>query len=552
MILTRFVQGAALAAGLSAAALAPSAQLSGNYTVDPNGAGPNNFTSMSAAVGALGAGVSGPVTFTVQPATYQGLLVLTPVNGASSINTISFVVPGSTPATLDANGSSLGILGFDAAWFRFNNFKVNNFTNYGMYLFGISSPGSNNNVFTNVEFDAPATTSSTVRCCYFQSSYFNTFNQCKFRGGAYCLYHSQCSSNTYDGCTFDGKGSARYCVYLINNNDSDNLFQNCFIHDCSSTGYGLYVNASQYGNMFWHNTVIVNATNSAVWAGNCCAWSRACSYRNNIFVNMGSGSAMKYGCNSSTLDYNDFDYNCYYAPNTTTGTVEAENSGIGFTGGTLAAWKTFFAANQTSIVPTGGGTSWDQNSVEGDPMLISLMAPYDIHLQPGSPLIDAGTTNYIAGAWISFPASTVATDIDGEPRGLLVDIGADEDGARLTATGTATPGGTVNFTLSSTRDPGLPYQVVSSLGTGPIPIGTRSLGLSLDNVFSLSLKNLAPTIFQNYAGVLVASGRGTAAFAIPNIAQLRGIVVYHAFVTISGSAPQGVQSISNTVATPIN
>jgi len=530
-----------------------SAQLSGSYTVDPNGSGPRNFTNLAAAVGALGAGVSGPVTFDVKPGTYQGLLVVTPVAGTSSLNTVTFVTKGTTPAVIDANGGSVGMFVFDGtAWVNFTNFKVQNFTKYGIYMLGFSpGPGVTQCTFTRVEFIAPASSSSSVNAAKIDYCHSNTFVNCRFVGGGYTLYSQQMKLMVFDGCEFDGLNTASNILAPYNGNDYDNLFQNCFFHDCGPSGRGLYINVSGYGNMFWHNTIIVTTSTEAVWAGNCCAWSRACSYRNNIIVNLGSGTAMKYGCSASVLDYNDFDYNCYYAPNSTKGAVAAENTGIGFTTGTLAQWKTFFNANMNTIVPTGGPTpaqaSFDQNSIEGDPGLVSMKSPYDIHLKAGSPMVDAGTTKYIAGPWISFnPNATVTTDFEGDARGTLVDIGADEQAIRIIATGSPTPGGTVTFLLSSSSDPGLPYQVGTSLGTGPIPIGTRSLGLSPDFLLLASTSGSLPGVFQNYSGVLDQNGQAQAKLNIPNLPALKGTRLYSAFLTLKIGAPQNIQSISNT------
>ncbi len=45
---------------------------------------------------------------------------------------------------------------------------------------------------------------------------------------------------------------------------------------------------------------------------------------------------------------------------------------------------------------------------------------------------------------------------------------------------TAHPGGTVTFELTASDDVGLLYQVASSFGTGPMPIGQREIHLSPD------------------------------------------------------------------------
>jgi hypothetical protein len=130
------------------------------------------------------------------------------------------------------------------------------------------------------------------------------------------------------------------------------------------------------------------------------------------------------GTNAGFLECNDLDYNVYYAPN---GNAVRKEDGIGFNTGTLAAWQAFYAANPSYLF-VGGGNDYDTNSIEADPGLVSGTAPYDIHLAPGSVCIDVGTTLYIAGPWMTYPAgSFVADDFEGNPRPSVgVDIGADE------------------------------------------------------------------------------------------------------------------------------
>jgi len=88
--------------------------------------------------------------------------------------------------------------------------------------------------------------------------------------------------------------------------------------------------------------------------------------------------------------------------------------------------------------------------------------------------------------------------------------------------------------------------VGSSFGNGPIPIDTRNLGLSVDALLLLSTGGLLPAIFKDYAGILDASGKGTATLNIPNSSALVGLDIYTAFITLLGTAPSGVASVSNT------
>ena len=117
--------------------------------------------------------------------------------------------------------------------------------------------------------------------------------------------------------------------------------------------------------------IISKSSANAVLLGGCCAWSRANCFRNNIVIQHGTGTAMTYGM-AGSLDFNDLDYNCYYAPNATGGTVQTEG---GLFTGTLAAWWAILKLPGLNWFPAGGGTNWDQNSIEADPMLMSDIAP---------------------------------------------------------------------------------------------------------------------------------------------------------------------------------
>ena len=121
----------------------------------------------------------------------------------------------------------------------------------------------------------------------------------------------------------------------------------------------------------------------------------------------------------------------------------------------------------------------------------------------------------------------------------------------IVGSGDPRPGNTVTFTLNAPGDGGLPYQVGTSLGMGPIPIDTRLLGLSLDNVLQTSVTGVLPMIFQDYAGVLDAQGQGTAKLNLPNLSALVGVRLYSAFLTLKVGAPSNVSSISDTFPFPI-
>ncbi len=115
----------------------------------------------------------------------------------------------------------------------------------------------------------------------------------------------------------------------------------------------------------------------------------------------------------------------------------------------------------------------------------------------------------------------------------------------IQGSGNPKPGGTVVLDLQSPGDAGLVYQVGSSLGSGPIPIGSRSLALSPDDLLVVSTGGLLPSIFVDYSGTLDASGKAQAKINILNDPKITGVRIHTAFVTLDSGAPFGIKSISN-------
>ncbi|MBN2491073.1 MAG: hypothetical protein JXQ29_09505 [Planctomycetes bacterium] len=107
-------------------------------------------------------------------------------------------------------------------------------------------------------------------------------------------------------------------------------------------------------------------------------------------------------------------------------------------------------------------------------------------------------------------------------------------------------GKVITLVLRSPTEGGLPYQAGTSLGTGPIVIGQRRLGLSLDDLLVVTVEGRLPAVFQQYAGLLDAAGLAQAKIAIPNSPALVGVRLHSAFLTLGAGSPFGIKSISNT------
>ncbi|MBN1461528.1 MAG: hypothetical protein JXA57_18520 [Armatimonadetes bacterium] len=147
--------------------------------------------------------------------------------------------------------------------------------------------------------------------------------------------------------------------------------------------------------------------------------------------------------------------------------------------------------------------------------------------------------NYGTGAYASTTASSQFNSGMLLTRLTYLDV-------NISGSGSPSIGGTVNLSLLALTDAGLPYQVGTSLGTGPILIGKHDIGLSLDQLLLVTVRGALPSIFQNYSGVLDTTGRGSARIVILNDPQLIGVRLHSAFLTIKSGLPFNVKSISNT------
>jgi hypothetical protein len=157
-----------------------------------------------------------------------------------------------------------------------------------------------------------------------------------------------------------------------------------------------------------------------------------------------------------------------------------------------------------------------------------------------------GTSNvYVTGksdsSATSFPV-TVGPDLT--QNGIGDAFVAKIELADVSGSGATRPGSAVTLHLVATNSAGLPYQLGTALGTGPIWIGSRRLDLSSDGLLVVSVQGLWPQVFLAYRGILDAQGRTQAAVQIPNHAALIGIRLHSAFVTFDAAAPGGIRSIS--------
>ncbi|MEO8275263.1 MAG: Calx-beta domain-containing protein [Thermoanaerobaculia bacterium] len=278
----------------------------------------------------------------------------------------------------------------------------------------------------------------------------------------------------------------------------------------TSNGYGIVV-ATGGGYSIVANSVLMNTNQGANAAtANSAAVNIATGLpaasidlRDNILANtqtlgtrfavIDSGTAAVF----STINFND-----YFAQN------------VGSLGGT-----------QTTLANWQAATGQDANSLAVDPLFMTVTAPADLHLQTGSPMLDAGTA-----------VAAVTVDIDNEPRPAATpDIGADE---------------IVQANLGITKTDGT--TIVVAGGTTTYTIVASNVGAS--NAPSSTVTDTFPAVLTCSTTCVTAGGASCTAgpFAgnINDSVNLPagGSVTYTAVCSISGAATGSIVNTATVAA----
>ena len=195
------------------------AQLSGTYTINSNASQNPDYTSFSAAVSALSAGVSGQVTFQVAPGTYEEYVTINQINGASATNRVKFVGMGAdnqqvvlTSNAGDTDNSTIKLNGAD--YITFENMTVTT-TSANKARLLVTDGQIDYNRFYNVRFVGAVSNNNLdgdKNLVYYTSGEWvchdNEFVGCHFENGYIALYYQ--GKNIYtlndgvlvENCTF--------------------------------------------------------------------------------------------------------------------------------------------------------------------------------------------------------------------------------------------------------------------------------------------------------------------------------------------------------------
>lgn len=232
----------------------PSPTLSGIYTVDPIGVGPNNFTDLNSAVNALNnSGICGPVVFEIANGTYAEQLTFDEIQGASTVNTITFrSASGDTSLCkieYALTSSTDGVIVFNdlSGHIKFENLAIQNTYTSGGRLISVDG-----NV-DDIAFDS---------CRLIGSTSTSTGNYILYNYTSDILSNSSFTNNTiingYDGIYIYGSSTYRDFNNVISNNEIYNLSRyaiyirysgNTIVHgneitsntQVSTTSYGIYM-----------------------------------------------------------------------------------------------------------------------------------------------------------------------------------------------------------------------------------------------------------------------------------------------------------------------
>jgi parallel beta-helix repeat protein len=433
--------------------------LSGTYSIGGMSA---NYPTLNAAVNALmQCGVSGPVTFNVNPGTYNERMVLQEVPGASATNKITFQSatgnPGDAVIVSNASGTANNYtVMFDGGdYFRLKNLTLQADDSTYAFVVVFSNMASSNVLEGNVIISQPfARNSSSSAGVYSSSSNdsLNIFTNNIFHNGYYGIYlrgvsatelsrGNEVNDNTFTDCYY-------YGIYLFYQDSAIANNNRISFHQASFQNYGVFfsycdnaievqgnrVHAPGSGNQYgvYINSCDATDTTRGIIANNIVSQTSTAPgigfglylyaskyqdvYHNSVNVKSGGSNSRAFYASGSNAYCNV--RNNIFANAGGMYAVYVASGAAGFDGFdhnnlyssnpvNLAYWST---GNFSSIAALQLASGFNGNTVSLEPKFIDQASLY-----PGNIMLDN----------LGIPISKVPVDIDSNIRSLVTpDLGA--------------------------------------------------------------------------------------------------------------------------------
>jgi len=332
-------------------------------------------------------------------------------NNASSIpsatdNAQGFIAYGGnggiTNIILDSCHVFNNILGFSEAMtldgnvngFTIKNCEIHDNTNIGIDIAG------NYLVSSNPSTDHARNGVIINNTCYKNISLYATSGGIYVDGGKNVVIEkNKCYENGWGievGCEENGTTDS----IIVRNN----LIFNNQQAGLSVGGYNSLTTGQVLNSIFRNNTLFQNNSLSDGTGEIALTKASNCVFENNIFYTNSQDVLMSVD-NISPQAGNIFNYNCWFTPSSIASNITVN-------------WK---ASTYSTFSAYQAGTTQETNSIYSNPRLINPLLPSpNLHLQSGSPCINAGKSSTIIGIG--------ETDYDGNVRinGSTIDIGGFE------------------------------------------------------------------------------------------------------------------------------
>lgn len=522
------------------------AQLSGTFSIDPNGPA-GTFHSFTEAVNALFvAGVNGPVDLVVAPGTYTESVLVPPIQGCSPTNRVTFraalgpgtvLLGGSLGDTFALLGvaflhnSSIGWHGIDFTGGPGHAISGTQFVEDLEIAYCVFHAGHRSNAVGEYRH-AIITSENSGQELGWRVHHSTLTLSSHTNRTSYGIYLSNGGGWEIHDNVMDMNGGEQG-IYLINNNRRvDSIYNNLFVGSLYAAS-GTYANnvcviredVSNFENTIANNTFAITVPTSGCCIATAGYGTGAQVTQNyvfgNVFTIQGPGVAICLTSYSTGLPPFQSNGNVFFCPNGEIGRDVANIPGPT----TLAAWQLL--------------TNQDTNSVEADPLLQNpFTAPYDLRPLPNSPVTSVAVNT----------PSYVTTDINGRLRDSQPDAGAYElSGFALYGQGCAGTNALVPA-MSSTGtvalgSPNFAFQLAQGApSTLAVLMGGLSRTLSNQGPLPFALGGGCAILAAPEAlvsSVTSAQGAATVPFPIPNSPSLAGFDLFFQWAVVdaaSGSA----------------